>query len=323
MKVLAMGDIHGRNIWKDIIADNTSDHVVFVGDYFDSKWREMISTEDQVQNFQDILAYKNQNREAVTLLLWNHDVRYLPWMNDKFYGYQTDLHPAIEWLLDDWVTDSTLQIATEIDDVLFSHAWVSLPWCHENNIDMNAISASINSEFLKDPDIVSFVHTDHHRFDRYSPRQSPIWIRPDWLLTDRVRCPQVVWHTIKNYITIKDEIAFIDTLGTSWEYLVINNWAFQIQWRDFVSEEVKNEILSLFEVYQDDLRMKYNDRFEYVECVDWNTPLQPMLFLREGDVFGYIWEKELLMPFGWTIMEIYNREDAKKVWYHFKIVRDI
>ena len=322
MKIAAIWDIHGRDIWKDIITCGDFDHTVFVGDYFDAKWGIPISVEDQVQNFKDILSYKVHNKERVTLLLWNHDVRYLSWMDDRFYGYEPDIHVAVQWLLDDSVANWNLEVATEIDDILFTHAWVSLPWCHENNIDMDALSTSINSEFLKRPNILSFVHTGHHKFDRHSPRQSPIWIRPNWLLTDRVKWPQVVWHTIKNYITIKDDIAFIDTLGTSWEYLLINDWEFQIQWRNFLSEDKKNRILSFFDKNRDNFYMRYNDNFEYIWCTSWDRPEKPMLFLREWEVFGSIWETELLMPFGWTIMEIYNKKDSQKVWYHFKLVGD-
>jgi len=155
MKIAAIWDIHGRDIWKDIITCGDFDHTVFVGDYFDAKWGIPISSEDQVQNFKDILSYKNQNKQQVTLLLWNHDVRYLPWMNDEFYGYEPDIHIAVEWLLDESVADWTLQVAAEVDDILFTHAWVSVPWCRENNIDMDSLSASINSTFLKNPDIIT------------------------------------------------------------------------------------------------------------------------------------------------------------------------
>jgi len=323
MKTVAIWDIHGRDIWKDIVEWTNFDHVVFVGDYFDAKWRIAISSDEQVQNFKNILAYKNENKQKVTLLLWNHDFRYLSSIDDKFYGYQPGLHVAVQWLLDDSVFDGTMQVATEIDDILFTHAWVSISWCNENSIDMDALSASINSKFLRNPDILSFVHTHRHRLDRLSPRQSPIWIRPQWLLPDKVEIPQVVWHTVKKWIEIKNDIAFIDTLGNSWEYLFIDNWEFQIQWRNFLSKEEKNEILDLFTARRDDLYMGYNDTFEYVGCTNWNKPEQSMLFLREWEVFGAIWDKELLMPYGWTIMEIYNKEEANKVWYHFKLVRDL
>ena len=37
MKVLVIGDIHGRKFWRQIIADNISkvDKIIFLGDYLD------------------------------------------------------------------------------------------------------------------------------------------------------------------------------------------------------------------------------------------------------------------------------------------------
>ena len=36
MKTIAIGDIHGLSIWKDIINKENPDKVIFIGDYFDS-----------------------------------------------------------------------------------------------------------------------------------------------------------------------------------------------------------------------------------------------------------------------------------------------
>ena len=35
-KLVAIGDVHGRNTWKQIVEQEQPDTVVFVGDYFDS-----------------------------------------------------------------------------------------------------------------------------------------------------------------------------------------------------------------------------------------------------------------------------------------------
>jgi predicted phosphodiesterase len=35
-KTVVIGDIHGRDSWKQIIKDQNPDRVVFMGDYFDS-----------------------------------------------------------------------------------------------------------------------------------------------------------------------------------------------------------------------------------------------------------------------------------------------
>jgi metallophosphoesterase superfamily enzyme len=72
MKLLAIGDIHGRDVWKDINF-LAFDKVVFVGDYVDS----YIRSDWQVyQNLKEIIDLKKQNFDKVVLLLGNHDIHY-------------------------------------------------------------------------------------------------------------------------------------------------------------------------------------------------------------------------------------------------------
>jgi len=56
MKLIAIGDIHGRTDWKQIISNIEFDKVIFVGDYFDT--HEDISPEQQKSNFEDLVEYK-------------------------------------------------------------------------------------------------------------------------------------------------------------------------------------------------------------------------------------------------------------------------
>lgn len=47
MRVIFIGDIHGRSLWKEIVeTEKSSDVVVFYGDFFDSK--EQIGGEAQL-----------------------------------------------------------------------------------------------------------------------------------------------------------------------------------------------------------------------------------------------------------------------------------
>jgi len=75
MRVIFIGDIHGRSLWKEIVEkEKSADIVVFYGDFFDSK--EHIGGEAQLQNFLEIITFKkNQEKlgEKVVLLFGNHD----------------------------------------------------------------------------------------------------------------------------------------------------------------------------------------------------------------------------------------------------------
>jgi predicted phosphodiesterase len=38
MKLIALGDTHGRSKWKEIVEkENDADKIIFIGDYFDAK----------------------------------------------------------------------------------------------------------------------------------------------------------------------------------------------------------------------------------------------------------------------------------------------
>ena len=54
-KIVVLGDIHGRTVWKDIIAQERPDQAIFLGDYVST--RENISDVDQISNLKEILKY--------------------------------------------------------------------------------------------------------------------------------------------------------------------------------------------------------------------------------------------------------------------------
>ena len=89
MKIIALGDTHGRNYWQHIVSKNAdADKFVFIGDYFDSK--EDISPESQILNFERIIEFKKSNHDKVILLFGNHDYHYtdnVP-IKNKYSCYQ-------------------------------------------------------------------------------------------------------------------------------------------------------------------------------------------------------------------------------------------
>ena len=70
MKILVLGDIHGRIIWEDIIDKENPDKTVCLGDYVCT--HDNISSEQQLSNLEDILNYKEKNSDKVILLRGNH-----------------------------------------------------------------------------------------------------------------------------------------------------------------------------------------------------------------------------------------------------------
>ena len=71
MKTLALGDIHGRDCWKQIIEKEAPDRVIFLGDFITT--HELYSEDDQLQQLREILEYKRQHPNTI-ILRGNHDL---------------------------------------------------------------------------------------------------------------------------------------------------------------------------------------------------------------------------------------------------------
>ena len=56
MKTLVLGDIHGRDCWKDIIKKEKPDKVIFLGDYVST--HEDIDSGTQLENLHEIFRAK-------------------------------------------------------------------------------------------------------------------------------------------------------------------------------------------------------------------------------------------------------------------------
>ena len=66
MKVLCIGDVHGRNYWKNWVEEHKdADLVIFLGDYVDSF---DISNVEILHNLKEIIKFERDNDNVVLLL---------------------------------------------------------------------------------------------------------------------------------------------------------------------------------------------------------------------------------------------------------------
>lgn len=74
MKILALGDVHGRRFWKEPFEKyiDEVDKVIFIGDYMDMYPNENIMYDDAINNFNEIIEAKRKYPDKVILLLGNH-----------------------------------------------------------------------------------------------------------------------------------------------------------------------------------------------------------------------------------------------------------
>jgi len=231
MKTIILGDIHGSNIWKKIVEEESPDKVIFVGDYFDSF---DISFAEQLYNFNEILEYKKSGKAEVILLLGNHDYHYLPFVNENYSGYQVQNKLYIQAVLSENINH--FKMCHSIDSILISHAGVSNTWLKkclkatntESYDSAKSIESLVNLVWEYKPDLFKFNGLDPYGDSEIS---SPIWIRPKSLQRSnydnlRKEIIQVVGHTQQRFIDIHGKTTggryyYIDTLNTSGEYLGI------------------------------------------------------------------------------------------------------
>lgn len=229
MKTIILGDIHGRTIWKNIInAEKEYDKIIFIGDYVDT--HEDISSLQQLENLADIIQFKRDNLDKVSLLLGNHDFHYLD-VDERYSGFQPIMRFQFKEIFKDNL--NLFQICECIDtNQICSHAGIGKTWCTNNNIHyeeaLDIVSKEINELFKYKPYAFKFKGSDPYG-DSFE--SSPIWIRPHSLQFDGLPCTQIVGHTTQREINKIDlyltgipnseySYYFIDTLGTSGEYIV-------------------------------------------------------------------------------------------------------
>lgn len=199
MRVLVVPDVHGSTHWKKVleIDDSTYDHVVFLGDYFDSydnKWPS------QGENFQEICDFVRKDTQRRHMLLGNHDHSYIS-SHSNCSGHQYDQETTIRNLL---VSNyDIIDLAFECDDWVFSHAGFSKTSVKiaedVMNRDFNIKNLNEYWHSLTPEEYSKFEHLLNWfgMFDPTGdePTQFCLWIRPNALLQDAYFPKQVVGHT--------------------------------------------------------------------------------------------------------------------------------
>jgi len=195
MKTVIIGDIHGRISWEKIVEkENDADRFIFVGDYFDT--HEDIRIIVQLHNFKRLIDFKKESKADVIMLIGNHDFHYMPFANETYSGHQRGHHHTIQTLLMENINE--LSMCYKMDNYLFSHAGVSSKWLEYWGTKMKVnmkddVDVIVNDLFIGSPRAFKFAG-----WDPYGDSD------------------------IKGHTT-GGRYYYIDTLGTSQEYLIIED----------------------------------------------------------------------------------------------------
>ncbi len=199
MKILAIGDIHGRSCWEKIV-DQNFDIVVFIGDYLDT-YDDNITPRNQVDNLKNIIDFKLKFPEKVKLIVGNHDYHYMRGINDHYAGFQLGIKFDVEEILHN--NKDLFQSCFIYDKYCFTHAGITNTWLKtvkewfiDNGLESNGLENTVNLLFEFKPTMFKFTSGEY--FDQHGNEvtQTPFWIRPEALIKDRIlNYFHVIGHT--------------------------------------------------------------------------------------------------------------------------------
>ena len=255
IRTVTIGDIHGRDRWKDILFGSTyhyenwrrevdenihslfvdeypvlkeADRIIFVGDYTDSFH---VSNVVILQNLKEIVHLKRTYPDKVVLLLGNHDINYiLP--NSYCSGYRPEARFDLENVFRenaDLFKIAHLEENDEGEQILWTHAGVTKPWfeilrniCFSSDFRFHKIFKG--GEGLRVDELINKAW--EYRVDplTYADSDSggshrwagPLWVRPRRLIQYALDgIDQIVGHTPQKSLEKMTNVA-----GTANIYIV-------------------------------------------------------------------------------------------------------
>lgn len=252
-KTIYIGDIHGRDVWKEIVEEHKdADNIVFIGDYFDSF---DIPALTQLNNAKEIVEFKKEQEldptKKVYLLIGNHDHHYWSGVKDRgsTSGFQTNMMYQYEEFFRD--NEEYFQMAVMIGNRLCTHAGVSSKYMEDFGYwkgsyeDESHVADWLNELFKYQPNSFLFTAGYDRNNTGFSPNgygddewQCPLWIRPRSLQRSNKNTDlkknyiQIVGHTQQDHIDIKGKgtggkYYYIDTLPSG-EYLIDKDGEFSV-----------------------------------------------------------------------------------------------
>lgn len=133
-ELLIVPDVHGRQFWKDVLLYKDVP-IVFLGDYVAPYTQyEGITNEQSIEMFKEILEFRKQNPDRVTLLLGNHDMTYsvgIAMCNNRVDNRNYDIIRKLFW---DKTNEFQLTKGVTINgkNFLLSHAGYTKGWIKDS-----------------------------------------------------------------------------------------------------------------------------------------------------------------------------------------------
>ena len=161
-QILVIPDVHGRAFWKEAVEKRPTLPIVFLGDYLDPYAHENITPDEALDNFKDIIAFKQANMDRVTLLIGNHEIHYL----DTFYKFSRKDTLNSEYIHQLMVDNLPLfSIASQAKmngkAILFTHAGIIESWWKkyfpDTPTDVMSICNALNAKMSNKETLGAFI----------------------------------------------------------------------------------------------------------------------------------------------------------------------
>jgi len=222
MKILTIGDIHGRDNWKNILNKNKDlNKIIFTGDYVDSFTKPNVEI---LSNLKDIINFKKEYDTDVILLIGNHDCQYLIGYGYPEYGcngFRPEMLPDLQQLF--YENRELFQFSYQLDNYLWTHAGISSKWYKTRfkevfeDFDTNTLSEALNYTF--DNKLECIFDVGYKRGGR-KPTGGPLWADMYELIHNGMPLKdynQIVGHNPVKYIRqerfgVNRSIVFTDCL---------------------------------------------------------------------------------------------------------------
>lgn len=208
MKILIVPDVHGRKFWH--VAQTTVDEVdkvIFLGDYLDPYSYEGITFEDAVNEFKEILEFKEQYSDKVVLLVGNHDMHYIikEFMNCSRLNVWRRLEMNELYMQN----IDKFRLIYQAKNYLFSHAGIYLEWLDKYGMTLDDLNNL--STFIDNKDFWSTLEDVGHSRGGFDPAGSCVWADiEESLLNDVYPIKQIVGHTQLHEPFIREDIKCLD-----------------------------------------------------------------------------------------------------------------
>ena len=219
LKILNIGDIHGRTNWKGI-DPNKYTKIVFIGDYCDAFG---LSDEQIYNNLADIIKFKMDNMDKVILIWGNHELHYL-WDESKYMtsGYRPTMKHILKPILKENknLFNCAYEIHTADKKYIWTHAGIAQPWYDkymiydQDNDDTNCLKHIEGFELAEKLNML--FHTNRYNPLFYAdPERScythqfggPLWLGKRGLIESPLNgYTQIIGHT-----ACKDDIEIYNT----------------------------------------------------------------------------------------------------------------